>query len=335
MIRLCISLLVMLVIPQCSAADEPLVIYGSRQQALMEPLLQAYQASRDTAVRYVQDKSDTLLRRLDAEGEATPADLLLTADIGVLETAREMDLLQAKQSQLLSSLIPAKYRDPQGFWYGLSLRARMMLYAPGRIARFDLQDYADLSSSALKGRVCMRSLKHVYNQSLIAALVARWGEEKASLWLKGVVSNLARPPHGGDRDQIRAVAKGECDAAVVNSYYYAMMLDGDNEKDREIAVRVARVWPESGVHVNISGGGVTRHAPHPQLAIDFLEFLAGFDRQRLFAELNHEYPVVAGVPVSHTLMRLGAFEADFRPLALIARQRDTASRLIEDVSKAP
>ncbi|MES9822382.1 MAG: extracellular solute-binding protein [Candidatus Thiodiazotropha sp.] len=332
MIRFCIILMITLFVTPISASDESLVIYGSRQQALMAPLLQAYRASRGVAVRYVQDKSDKLLQRLVEEGDASSADLLLTADIGVLEAAREMGLLQAKQSQLLSSLIPAKYRDPQGFWYGLSLRARILLYSPGRVPRFELRDYADLSSSTLKGRVCMRDLKHVYNQSLIAALVTRWGEKRVRAWLSGVISNLARPPQGGGRDQVRALANGECDVAVVNSYYFAMMLESGNERDREVASRVSQVWPETGVHVNISGGGVTHHSPHPQLAIDFLEFLAGFDSQRLFAELNHEYPAVVGVPVSRTLMRLGAFEADFRPLALIARQREKALKVIHDLT---
>ncbi|MEW8507314.1 MAG: extracellular solute-binding protein [Candidatus Thiodiazotropha sp.] len=334
MIRLYATLLMML-IPFCSTADEELVIYGSREQALMAPLLHSYHAETGVTVRYVREKSDRLLQRLAAEGDKSPADLLLTADIGILETAREMGLLQARRSQLLSTLIPARYRDPQGVWYGLSLRARMIVFAADRIGKYELLDYADLASPALKGRVCIRSLKHVYNQSLIAALVARWGEDSVRQWLNGLLENLAGAPQGGDRDQVRAVANGACDVAVVNSYYYAMMLNASDKPDQEAAGRVALIWPESGVHVNISGGGVTRHASDPQLAIDFLEFLAGFDSQRLFAELNHEYPAVEGVPVSHTLIGLGAFEADFRPLALIARQRKKALQLINDAAVEP
>ena len=283
--------------------------------------------------RQVQEKSDRLLLRLREEGRQSPADLLLTADIGVLESARENDLLQPKQSPLLVSLIPARYRDPQGFWFGLSLRARMILYAPGRLDRDVIHDYVDLSSPTLKGRLCIRSLDHVYNQSLIAALISRWGEAKALDWLQGVAENLARPPQGGDRDQIRAMVDGVCDVALVNSYYFAMMLNSENEQDRQVATQAAWIWPDSGVHVNISGGGVTRYAPHPQLAVDFLEFLVGFHRQRLYAELNQEYPAVAGVPVSHTLMRLGAFEADYQPLAQIARQRKSALALIARLEK--
>lgn len=312
-------------------AGESLVIYGSRQQALMEPLLMAYREAHGVEVRYIQEKSTPLLKRLADEGEGSPADLLLTADIGVLEAAREKGLLQAKQSALLSSLIPAKYRDPQGYWFGLSLRARMIIYAPGRVAHNTLQGYTDLAAPVLRARVCVRSLSHVYNQSFIAGLLVRWGEARTREWLHRLAGNLARPSQGGDRDQVRAVAEGECDVAVVNSYYYALMLNGEDEKDRKIAEQVALLWPDEGVHVNISGGGVTRFSQHPQLAMDFLEFLTSFDSQRLFAELNQEYPVVSGVPVSHALMRLGAFEADYRPLTLIARQRQKASELIQEL----
>ncbi|MCU7795588.1 MAG: extracellular solute-binding protein [Candidatus Thiodiazotropha sp. (ex Myrtea spinifera)] len=313
-------------------AVESLVIYGSRQQSLMEPLLLAYREAHGVEVRYVQEKSAPLLKRLADEGEHSPADLLLTADIGVLEAAREKGLLQARQSALLSSLIPAKYRDSQGYWFGLSLRARMIVYAPGRMAHDSLRGYRDLAAPVLRGRVCIRSLSHVYNQSFIAGLLARWGEARTREWLHRLADNLAKPSQGGDRDQIRAVAEGECDVAVVNSYYYAMMLNSEDEKDRKIAERVALLWPDEGVHVNISGGGVTRFSHHPQLAVDFLEFLTSFDSQRLFAELNQEYPVVSGVPVSHALMRLGAFEADYRPLTLIARQRQMASELIQELA---
>ena len=312
---------------------ETLVIYGSRQYTLMEPLLEAYEKARGAEVSYVQEKSGRLLQRLRDEGRQSPADLLLTADIGILEAAREDDLLQPQRSPLLVSLIPARYRDPMGYWFGLSLRARLILYIPKRIERDLIHDYADLASPALKGKLCIRSFKHVYNQSLLAALISRWGDAKAKAWLEAVADNLARPPEGGDRDQIRAMVDGVCDVALVNSYYYAMMLNSENPQDREVATQAAWIWPDSGVHVNISGGGVTRHAPNPQLAMDFLEFLVGFHRQRLYAELNQEYPAVAGVPVSHTLMRLGAFEADYLPLSQIARQRKSALALIERLQR--
>ncbi|MEW8050771.1 MAG: extracellular solute-binding protein [Candidatus Thiodiazotropha sp.] len=324
--------LLMLVVwmPSLFATDS-LVIYGSRQRPLMEPLLLIYSELHGVDVRYVEEKSGNLLRRLTEEGERSGADLLLTADIGILQAARDQGLLQPNPSPLLRSLIPPQYRDPNGHWFGLSLRARMIVYAPDRIAPDSLQDYADLASPALKGRLCIRSLNHVYNQSLTAAMLARWGESQTRTWLRGMKDNLARPPQGGDRDQIRAVSEDYCDVALVNSYYFAMMQNSDDE--REVVSKLAWVWPEDGVHVNISGGGVTRHAPHPQLAKDFLEFLAGFDSQRLFAVLNQEYPAVLGVPVSHTLMRLGAYEADFRPLALIARQRQKALMLIRQIAE--
>ncbi|MCG7905405.1 MAG: hypothetical protein B6D70_13085 [gamma proteobacterium symbiont of Stewartia floridana] len=314
-------------------AGETLVIYGSRQYTLMEPLLKAYEKARGVEVSYFQEKSVSLLQRLRDEGSQSPADLLLTADIGMLEAAKEDDLLQPTQSPLLVGLIPARYRDPQGYWFGLSLRARLILYIPTRIEPGLINDYADLASPALKGKLCIRSFKHVYNQSLFAALISRWGEAKAQAWLEAVANNLARPPEGGDRDQIRAMVDGECDLALVNSYYYAMMLNSENPRDREVATQAAWIWPDSGVHVNISGGGVTRHAPHPQLGMDFLEFLVGFQRQRLYAELNQEYPVVTGVHVSHTLMRLGAFEASDQPMALIARQKESALALTERLEK--
>ncbi len=221
-----------------SWVNADLLIYGSREPNLMEPLLEAYTETSGVAVSYVWEKAGPLLERLRAEGKDSKADVLLSADIGVLEAAREEGILRPVRSALLSNLIPAGYRDPEGHWFGLSLRARTILYAPERIAENELLNYADLASPSLRGRLCIRASGHEYNRLLTAALLTRWGPERTREWVRGLAANLARPPEGGDRDQIRALAAGLCDVAVANSYYYAMMLNGADERDRQAAAKV-------------------------------------------------------------------------------------------------
>lgn len=316
-----------LLAPQPIQADE-MMVYGARAPYLIQPLLNAFTHATGIAVHYEYADAPKLLERLQQEGEQSPADLLLMSDVGLLVIAKQAGLLQAVSSAPLTTLIAPSLRDADNQWFGLSLRARAIIYAPDRIGENIPVSYADLAAPRYAGRLCMRSARSVYNQSLVAALLERWGEARTLAWVRGVVANFAQPPEGGDRDQIRAVAAGRCDLTVANTYYYAGMMSGDEVTDREAAARVQLIWPDieaEGVHINVSAGGVVRYSPHPQLALSLLEFLTQPHAQRLFAQQNQEYPVVAGIPVSRTLVELGPFVADQLPLShLGARYGDVA-----------
>ena len=318
--------------PAAQAAGE-VNIYSARQEALIRPQLDAFSAATGIAVNLITTSADALLERMKAEGRNSPADLLLTTDAGRLIRATEADVLQPIRSGVLEAAIPARYRDPDGFWFGLGLRARVFFYAPGRVDPSELSTYEDLADPKWAGRICIRSSSNVYNQSLLAALIAHDGAAAAEQWAAGVVANMARDPQGGDRDQIKAVAAGQCDVAVANTYYYAGMRDG-TEDEREAAAGVALFWPNQdgrGAHVNISGAGVARYAPNPDNAVALLEFLAGPEAQRIYAEVVYEFPVRAGVPPSPAVASFGAFEADPLDLHRLAAHQAEALRMFDRV----
>ena len=289
-------------------------VYSARQEALIRPQLDAFTAATGIQVNLITAGADALLERMKAEDRNSPADLLLTTDAGRLIRAAEAGVLQPVQSATLTAAIPPKYRDPDGFWFGLGVRARVIFYAPDRVDPADLSTYEDLADAKWAGRVCIRSSGNVYNQSLLASLIAHDGADQAELWAAGVVANMARDPQGGDRDQIKAVAAGQCDLAVANTYYYAGMRDGTAD-EREAAAKVELFWPnqgagQRGTHVNISGGGVGRYAPNPENAVRLLEFLVGVEAQRIYAEVVYEFPVRQGVPASDAVASFGPFDAD-------------------------
>jgi iron(III) transport system substrate-binding protein len=293
-----------------SAAE--LNVYSSRKEALIKPLLDRYAEQTGVTVNLVTGKGDALLTRLKSEGRNSPADMLITVDAGRLYRAHDAGVLQKIASPTLDAAIPAHLRSDQGDWYGLSVRARAIVYAPDRVKPEDLSSYEALTDPKWKGRICIRSSSNIYNQSLVASLLAAHGEERTDQWLQGLVSNFARPPQGGDRDQIRAVAAGQCDIAVVNSYYLGAMLQGDDAQ-RDAAEKVAIFWPNQdgrGTHINISGAGVTASARNVDAAVGLLEFLASDESQRWYAETNNEYPVRKDVPVSELLQSWGDFKAD-------------------------
>ncbi|RMF08959.1 MAG: Fe(3+) ABC transporter substrate-binding protein [Alphaproteobacteria bacterium] len=303
-------------------------IYSYRQEVLIRPLLDAFTQKTGIKVNLVSGKADALLERLKAEGANSPADVLLTADVGRLVRAKAAGVLQAVQSSELEQAIPARYRDDEGFWYGLSVRARVPFYAVGRVDPAELSTYEALADPKWRGRICVRSSSNVYNQSLLAAMIARHGPEKAEAWARGIVANMARRPQGGDRDQIKAVAAGECDIAIANTYYYGRMLAAEaGSAERKAAEAVKPFWPNQqaagGVHVNISGAGVTVSARNKAQAIALIEFLAGPEAQALYAGEVFEYPVRAGVAVSDLVAAWGPFKADDTPLSVFAKyQRD-------------
>lgn len=314
---LCLLLAVGVHAAAAQEGDAEVNVYSARKEALIKPLFDSFTAETGIKVNLVTGKADALIKRLELEGSQTPADLLLTVDAGRLHRAKEKDLLQALHSERLAAAIPARYRDPQGFWFGLSLRARVIIYAKAAIAPARLSTYEDLADPKWKKQICVRSSANIYNQSLVASLLAHHGQEQTERWITGLVDNFARPPKGGDRDQIKAVAAGQCGVALVNTYYLAAMLDSGLGRERAAAAQVALFWPNQagrGAHVNISGAGVTRAAGNRAAATRLLEYLAAPLAQEWYAKANHEFPVRPGVPVGPVMRAWGDFKAD--PLAL-------------------
>ena len=307
-------------------------IYSARKEDLIKPLLDDFSKQTGIAVNLVTGKEEALLQRLQSEGANTPADMLLTSDAGRLSAAQKAGVLQAVKSETLTAHIPASYRDPEGYWYGLSVRARPIIYARDRVKPGDLSTYEALADPKWKGKVCVRSSDSVYNQSLVAGLISHHGEAKTEAWAKGLVANFARPPTGGDRDQIKAVAAGECDLTLANTYYLGGMVDSQDEAEKQAAAQVAVFWPNAqttGVHVNISGAGVTAHARNRDNAVNLLEFLASDAAQRWYAETNNEYPVNPAIPPSAVLKSWGEFKADTLNVAKLGELNAAAVQVMD------
>ncbi len=310
-------------------------VYSARQEELIRPQLDAFTAATGIQVNLITAGADALLERMKAEDRNSPADLLLTTDAGRLIRAADAGVLQSVRSEILTTAIPPQYRDPDGFWFGLGVRARVIFYAPDRVDPADLSTYEDLADSKWAGRVCIRSSTNVYNQSLLASLIAHDGADRSEQWAAGVVANMGRDPQGGDRDQIKAVVAGQCDVAVANTYYYAGMRDGADD-EREAAAKVALFWPnqgpgDRGTHVNISGAGVGRYAPNPENAVRLLEFLVGVEAQRIYAEVVYEFPVRDGVPASDAVASFGPFRADPLDLHRLADHQAEALMMFDRV----
>lgn len=307
-------------------------VYSARKEALIKPLLDRFSDQTGIKVNLVTGKADALLKRLTSEGTNSPADLLITTDAGRLHRAKSAGVLQPVSSEILHSAVPASYRDPEGYWHGLSVRARVITYVKDKVDPEQLSRYEDLADPRWKGRICIRSSGNIYNQSLVASLLEANGEETTQDWANGLVANMARKPKGGDRDQVKAAAVGVCDLAVVNTYYLGAMINSDDEKQREAATRMGVLWPNQegrGAHVNVSGAGVTQSAKHREEAIRLLEFLVSEESQAWYASVNHEYPVRAGVEWSDTLKQWGEFKADDLNLSRLGINNPEAVRLMD------
>ena len=307
-------------------------LYSARQEALIKPLLDKFTEETGIRVNLVTAKADALIKRLEAEGRNSPADVLLTVDAGRLHRAKALGVVQPIDSPILEAAIPASYRDPEGFWWGLSLRARPVMYARDRVDPAVLGTYEDLAGETWRGRICIRSSDNIYNQSLLASMIASDGAAAAEAWAEGLVANFARPPRGGDRDQIKAVASGQCDVAIVNTYYLGHMLASTDESERSAAEKVAVFWPNQdgrGVHVNVSGAAVTRSAVNREAAIRLIEFLSTDSAQSWYAQVNYEYPVKSGVAWSPTLEAWGSFEADQVNLETLGELNTEAIRIMD------
>jgi iron(III) transport system substrate-binding protein len=299
------------------AASAELNVYSARKEALIKPMLDKFSAQTGVTVNLLTGKGDALLTRLQAEGKNSPADVLITTDAGRLVRAEQAGVLQAVSSDKLNAEIPAHLRSDQGFWYGLSVRARAIVYAKDRVDHSELSSYEALAEPQWKNRICIRSSSNIYNQSLVAGMLHSEGSEATTQWLQGLVANLARPPKGGDRDQIKAVAAGQCDVAVVNSYYLGGMVNSSDANEQRAADAVAIFWPNQsgrGTHINVSGAGVTQSASNPADAVKLIEFLASDEAQRWYAETNNEFPVRSDVPASELLSSWGEFKRDTTPM---------------------
>ena len=310
-------------------------VYSARQEALIRPQLDAFTADTGIKVNLITASADALLERMKAEGRNSPADVLLTTDAGRLIRATDADVLRPVNSDVLAAAIPEQYRDPDGYWFGLGIRARVFFYSPDRVDPSELSTYENLAATEWQGRVCIRSSANVYNQSLLASLIAHDGLVSAEEWAAGMVANMARDPQGGDRDQIKAVAAGQCDVAVANTYYYAGMKDG-TAKEQQAAAKVALFWPnqgagERGTHVNISGAGVGQFAPNSDNAVRLLEFLVSPEAQRIYAEVVYEFPVRSGVPASDAVASFGVFQADALDLHHLAEFQSEALMMFDRV----
>ncbi|MFP6734894.1 MAG: extracellular solute-binding protein [Rhodospirillales bacterium] len=309
-------------------------LYSERQPFLMKPLLQAFTKETGIKVRMVYLKKG-MVERLKAEGANTPADLILTADIGNLHNHARAGLLQKSFSPILNANIAPKYRHPDGLWYGLTLRARVIFAHKDRVRPGEVTSYADLAKPHMKGRVCLRSGKHMYNISLLASIIAAEGEAAATRWARGVKANLARRPQGNDRAQVKAVYHGECDVVLANTYYMGKM--ATNEKtpvQKKWAASANLIFPNQdgrGAHVNISGAGITKHAKNKAGAMKLIEFLSGAAGQKIYAKGNFEYPVKDGIALHPMVASWGTFKADEAHLSKIAELRALAAKIMDRV----
>ncbi len=315
------------------AQDKVLNLYSARHYQTDEALYANFTKATGIKINRIEGGEDALMERIKNEGRNSPADVLITVDVGRLWRAEEMGLFAPVKSKRLESRIPANYRDPGGNWFGFSTRARIIAYNKDKIKPSELRNYEDLADPRFKGKLCTRSASHVYNLSLMGSIIGALGEEKAETWAKGVAANLARAPKGGDTDQLRSVAAGECDIALSNTYYYARIMRSDKPEDKKLIEKVGVIWPNQdgrGTHVNISGGGMLKYAPHKEAAVKFLEYLASDEAQVYFADGNNEGPVAPGVATHNPALKaLGSFKADPINIAVIGRNQPLAQKIFD------
>jgi len=316
------------------AAEEPVLnLYSARHYQTDEALYGNFTKATGIRINRIEAGDEQLLERIRSEGALSPADILLIVDAARLWSAEQQGLFQPVKSKVLEERIPPSLRDPDGNWYGYSTRARVIVYDKATVNPADVGTYESLADPRNRGRVCTRSGSHPYNLSLVAALIAHNGEARVEEWAKGVVANMARPPRGGDTDQIKAVAVGECRVALSNTYYYVRLMRSPKAEEREWVAKTGVVWPDQatyGTHVNIAGAGVLRNAPHRENAIRFLEYLASDEAQSYFANGNNEWPAVKGAAAKNReLESLGTFKADPLPIATLGRNMAAAQKLLD------
>jgi iron(III) transport system substrate-binding protein len=317
------------------AQEKLLNLYSSRHYQTDESLYANFTKQTGIKINRIEAGEDPLIERLRNEGSASPADVLVTVDAGRLWRAEQFGLFQPVKSQALDARLPDHMKAPNSQWFGFSARARVIIYNKGAVNAADVQNYEDLANPKLKGRVCTRSGSHVYNLSLMSALIEHWGESKAEDWARGVVANFARVPKGGDTDQILAVAAGECGVAIINTYYFVRLMKSQKPEDKKALQAVALVWPNQksfGTHMNISGAGVLKGAPHRDAAVQYLEYLSSPEAQAYFANGNNEWPIAKGIkPDNPELASLGTFKMDTLNIAALGKNQPLAQKIFDRV----
>lgn len=323
----------MVLAAQVHAQSSVLNLYSSRHYQTDESLYGNFTKATGLKINRIEAGEDPLIERIRNEGANSPADVLITVDAGRLWRAEQMGLFQPVSSKVLESRLPANMRATSNNWFGFSTRARIIIYNKSMVNAADVQNYEDLANPKLKGKVCTRSGSHVYNLSLMSALIEHWGEAKAEAWARGVVANFARAPKGGDTDQIMAVASGECGVAIANTYYYVRQIASDKPDTRKLMESVAMVWPNQksfGTHLNVSGAGVLKNAPNKDAAIRYLEYLASDTAQSYFASGNNEWPAVASAPLNNRVLEsLGKFKADTLNVSALGKNQPTAQKVFD------
>lgn len=316
-----------------SSSDKNVVnVYTHRHYKADDELFSQFTKETGIKVNIVNASADELIQRLETEGEASKADVLITVDAGRLYRAQDKGLLQSVQSEVLNQNIGPKFREKDGYWYGMTYRARIIAYAKDRVNPEEIKNYEDLADPKWKGKVLIRSSENIYNQSLLASIIMADGEEGAKNWAEGMVANMARNPKGSDRDQVKAVASGEGDIAVVNTYYIGLMLNDGNEEERKAGETVGIIFPNQegrGTHINISGIGVTKYAPNKENAIKLIEFLSGESAQQTLASLNYEYPINPKASKAAILKTWGDFKADTIDLYNLGKYNSEAVKIFD------
>lgn len=307
-------------------ANDELVVYSSRIESLIKPVFEQYTEETGVKIKYITDREAPLMARLKAEGANTPADIFITVDAGNLWQAEQMGILQPFESEVIQANIPAQYRSSTNGWTGLSLRARTIAYSTERVQPEELTTYEALADEQWKDRLCLRTSKKVYNQSLTATLIETHGAEKTEEIVKGWVDNLVTEPFSDDTALLRAIDAGQCDVGIVNSYYFGRLQAAEPD------VKVKLFWPnqnDRGVHVNLSGAGVTKYAPNPEAAKAFLEWLTGAEAQQFFAGVNREFPASPTAKVTDEVAAWGEFKADSIPVEVAGKRQAEAIRLMD------
>ena len=306
-----------------SKTGNELNIYSGRKLYLIEPLINEFEKNKKIKVNIITGKSDEFIERLKLEGNNTKADILLTTDVARLSRAKKNNLFEKVNSDILRKNIPKKYVSKDSDWFGLSIRARPIIFSNERVNINELKNYEQLANKKWKNKICMRSSSNIYNQSWIAYMILNLGEKKAEEWIKNLVKNFAKKPYGGDRDQIRAIAYGQCDITVANTYYLANMLNSKNEKDRKAAEKVSIFWPNQdtfGTHINLSGAGIIKGSKNFKNAITFLEFLSSKKAQEIYSKNINEYSIRKDVEPSVIVVKFGKFNANDSKLEEIGKK---------------
>jgi len=315
-----------------SAQNQVVNLYSSRHYDSDRALYDSFTKKTGIKVNLIEATGDKLIERIKSEGANSPADVIVTVDAGNLLRAQDAGLLQPVRSKVLESAIPANLRDPQGYWFGFSKRARVIVYNKTKVKPSQLSTYEDLANPKWKGRLVLRTSSHVYNMSLTGSVLAKHGAKKTEEWVRGMVSNLARQPEGNDTAQIKAVAAGVADLTLVNSYYVIRLMKSNKPEDKAVANKIAVFFPnqsDRGTHINISGGGVVKTAPNRDAAVKFLEHLTSPEAQGIFAKSNNEYPAVKSASIDLVLASLGKFKEDGLNAAVFGKNNAEALKIMD------